>query len=462
MTVNPLRAVSRSPDRRPVLDRRRFLAGGLALATAPLAGAAALGQSSQPDVIIIGAGAAGIAAARKLAAAGITYALIEAGRRVGGRTFTDSAIFGLPFDLGANRIHFPAATEISTLGRVAGYDVARAPEAGRLYLGGKEATDSEYEGFVGAVRRAERAIVAAGDAGRDLPAARVLPDLGPWSASADFVTGPYLRGRDLADVSTVDVSHAEERELADVCRQGLGALIASLATPLTVQLDTAARSVDLNARRGVSVQTNRGTLQARMVIVAVPPTLLANGRLRILPNLPARYRTAVERIPLGAYDHIGFEWPGNPAGLRPDELVYFRTEAGRGYMLQARLAGTRLHSLDVGGDLAATLADATPGGVRAFLEEAITREFGAEAAKRIGRVHHTRWTKEPLALGAMSCAMPGAGNLRRVFLDVVASRLLFAGEHAHERLWGTVAGAWQSGERAAGQAITLLTGGKAG
>lgn len=445
------------------LNRRQLLAGGAALAASPLlASAAALGQSAQPDVVIIGAGAAGIAAARKLAAAGVSYTLIEAARRVGGRTFTDSAVFGLPFDMGANRIHFPAATEMSALGRVAGFDISPAPEAGRLYMAGKEATDPDYEGFVGAVRRAERAIVAAGDAGRDLPAARVVPDLGPWSASADFVTGPYLRGRDLAEVSTVDVSHAEERAQADVCRQGLGALVASLAAPLTVQLDTEARSIDLNARRGVSVQTNRGTLQARMAILAVPPTLIATGRLRILPNLPARYRSAVERVPLGTYDHIGFEWLGNPAGLRANELVYFRTEGAHGYVLQARLADTRLNSLDVGGALADSLADATPKAVQAFLAEAITREFGADAARRIGRVHHTRWSKEPLALGAMSCAMPGAGNMRRVFLEVIAGRLMFAGEHAHERLWGTVAGAWQSGERAAGQAMALLSGAKQG
>ncbi len=455
-----LRAVSKLPSDplshaldRP-LDRRRLLRAGAALA---LAGVpyAALGQTSQPDVIVIGAGAAGIAAARKLAEAGISYTLIEAAHRVGGRASTDSGTFGVPVDLGANRLDFPAATPLPTLGRAAGLEVTAAPEAGRLYLGGKEARDPEYEDFVGAVRRGERAIVAAGDAGRDMPATRVMPDLGPWSASARFVAGPFLRARDLEDVSTVDVAHAEERGGASVCRQGIGTLVASLATPLAVQLDTAARSVEFTSRQRVVVVTGRGSLTARFVIVAVPPSLLAAGKLRI-PQLPARQRAAVERIPLGIFNHIVFEWPGAPAGFLPDETIFFRTEGAQAYALRARLAGSALYSLEVGGRFAQNVENASPQGVRAVLAEAIAREFGADAARRIGRVHSTAWGREPLALGAMSCALPGAGNMRRAFLEVVAGRLLFAGEHAHESLWGTVGGAWQSGERAAAQVATLL------
>ncbi|WP_454918053.1 flavin monoamine oxidase family protein [Xanthobacter sediminis] len=457
MSKLPFDPLRRALDR--PLDRRRLLRAGAALAVAGVP-YAALGQASQPDVVVIGAGAAGIAAARKLAEAGVSYALIEAASRVGGRTFTDTRLFDVPFDLGASRIDFPGATPLAALGRAAGFDIARAPEAGRLYLGGKEAADSEYEDFVGAVRRAERAIVAAGDAGRDLPAARVVPDLGAWSASARFVAGPFLRGKALDQVSTVDVAHAEDRGLAEVCRQGLGALVASLAAPLTVQLDTAARSVELGGRRA-AVITGRGNLSARFVIVAVPPSVITAGKLRI-PLLPARQRAAVERITLGRFNHIAFEWPGAPSGFLPDETIHFRTNGAQGYALRARIGGTPLYSLEVGGPFAESLEDAAPEAVRAMLAEAIAREFGADAARRIGRVYATRWGKEPFALGAMSCAMPGAGNMRRAFLEVVAGRLLFAGEHAHESLWGTVGGAWQSGERAAAQVLALMTGARQG
>lgn len=452
------------PPPSPFLTRRALLAGAAGLAAAPLGAVRALGQTRGADtveVIIIGAGAAGISAARKVAEAGHSYALLEASNRVGGRARTDTQIFGVPFDMGASRIHLPGGKALAEAGRAAGFDVFTVPLPARLYLGGKEANDAEYEDFAATVRRAERAIIAAGDAGRDQAAARVLPDLGAFGPSAHFITGPYTCAKELEEVSTVDFSRAEEREGEMACRQGLGAMVAKLAAPLTVRLETQVRTVDLSGRQ-ISVQTNRGTLTGRVVILAVPPSVIASGLLRITPGLVPRYRTAVERITLGAFDRIAFELPGNPLDLKADERLFFKAATSRSTALAARIGGTDLYGFDVGGALAATLAGGPPEAARAFVRETLTQEFGAQAAAKVGRVSATRWTKEPFALGAFSCALPGAGNLRRAFTEVASGRLLFAGEHAHETLWGTLAGAWQSGERAAAQAVGLLTNPRAG
>lgn len=447
------------PDR-PFLTRRALIARGAAFAAAPLAGmtlqaSRALGQQAEADVIIIGAGAAGISAARRIAEAGRSYVLLEATNHVGGRTVTDTAQFGVPFDLGAPRLNMPAARPMAAYGRAEGLDIYRAPEGGRLYMDGREASDTDYEDFIATVRRGERAIVAAGDANRDMPAARALPDLGPFGAGARFVLGPFNCAKELDQISTVDVARSDDRESEDICRQGVGTLVAQLARPLTVRLETAARSIELGPRL-VVVQTSRGTVLGRTVIVAVPPGLIASGKLRINPSLPQRYRTAVEKITLGAFDHIGFRLPRNPAGLGVDELIYFRGDGPRGYALRARIGGSDLYSLEVGGDVALGLADAPPEAAATFLKAALTREFGADAASRVGKVFATRWSKDPWALGAFSCALPGFGNMRRAFTETVAGRLVFAGEHAHETLWGTVGGAWLSGERAARQALGLI------
>ncbi|MEP9349636.1 NAD(P)/FAD-dependent oxidoreductase [Xanthobacter sp. KR7-225] len=444
--------------------RRALLAGAAGLAAAPLGAARALGQTraaGEAEVIIVGAGAAGIAAARKVAEAGHTYALLEASNRVGGRALTDTQIFGVPFDMGASRIHLPGGKALAEAGRAAGLDVIAVPVPARLYLGGKEASDAQYEDFAATVRRAERAIIAAGDAGRDQPASRVLPDLGAFGPSAHFVTGPFACAKELDAVSTVDFSRAEEREGEMVCRQGVGAMVARLAAPLAVRLGTQVRTVDLSGRQ-VAVQTSRGTLTGRVVILAVPPSVIASGLVRITPGLVPRYRMAVERITLGAFDRIAFELPGNPLDLRPDERLFFKAASSRSYALAARIGGTDLYGFDVGGALASALADGPVEGARAFVRETLTHEFGAQVAGKLGRVSATRWTREPFALGAFSCALPGAGNLRRAFTEVASGRLLFAGEHAHESLWGTLAGAWQSGERAAAQAVAILTNPRAG
>ena len=95
------------------VDRRIFLAGSAALASAPALGAVA--ASGETDVAIIGAGAAGIAAARKVAAAGRRFALIEASDRVGGRCFTESRSFGVPYDRGAHWLHMPDLNPLAKL-----------------------------------------------------------------------------------------------------------------------------------------------------------------------------------------------------------------------------------------------------------------------------------------------------------------------------------------------------------
>ena len=87
------------------VSRRNFLAGAAALGSAPALGAPS--ASGETDVAIIGAGAAGIAAARKVAAAGRRFTLIEASDRVGGRCVTDTRTFGVPFDRGAHWVRFP-------------------------------------------------------------------------------------------------------------------------------------------------------------------------------------------------------------------------------------------------------------------------------------------------------------------------------------------------------------------
>src|SRR5262245_53150586 len=95
------------------LDRRIFLAASAALASAPALGAVA--ASGDTDVAIIGAGAAGIAAARRVAAAGRRFALIEANDRVGGRCFTETRSFGVPYDRGAHWLHMPDFNPLAKL-----------------------------------------------------------------------------------------------------------------------------------------------------------------------------------------------------------------------------------------------------------------------------------------------------------------------------------------------------------
>ena len=93
-----------------------------------------------------------------------------------------------------------------------------------------------------------------------------------------------------------------------------------------------------------------------------------------------------------------------------------------------------------------------------FAVEWLSAMFGADVKRTLRRTQVTNWNAEPWALGASSAAAPGGQWARKALMEPVRGRVYFAGEAAHETMWGTVAGAWESGERAANTVIRRLAG----
>ena len=429
------------------------MAGAAALSAAPALGA--IPASGEVEIAIVGAGAAGIAAARRVAAAGRRYALLEATGRIGGRVRSTRGKFNVPHDLGAYRLYGGARNPVLESGRAEPLRLFQPPPGRRLYVGGREARDNEYDDFTAALRSASRAIVATGEAGQDVAAARVLPELPAWQASVAFVLGPLLCSKDLEQVSTVDFARAEERVEDIACRDGLGAVLAAAARPLAVELDTAVTGVD--AERGAIVlHTARGNLRARAVVLTASTNVLTSGRIAFKPALPKRVADALAELSLGAYDRIVFELRGNPFGFRADERILFKVEDARAAALVGRVNGGELAYADVAGGFARQLAQSGDAATRAFLSEFLTTQFGAEAPGKIGTSEIVRWSAEPFVLGGFSAAAPGAAASRRLLLPPVADRLFLAGEAVHETRWGTLGGAWASGERAADAALAYV------
>src|SRR5262245_33280306 len=164
------------------LSRRSFLAASAALVAAPAVVRAQ--GSTDADVAIIGAGAAGISAARRIAAANRRSVLFEASNRVGGRCHTDPLIFGIPLDVGAHWIHRPDTGSMTGSVGTTGLDIYAAPRGQTVRVGPRNARDSELESFLTSLVRARRAIVEAGRGKNDVAAVRALPnDLGDWRAT---------------------------------------------------------------------------------------------------------------------------------------------------------------------------------------------------------------------------------------------------------------------------------------
>jgi phytoene dehydrogenase-like protein len=216
------------------VNRRAFLAGSVAVAAAPVLAA----PTVQPDfdVLIVGAGAAGIAAARRVAAAGRRFVVLEASERWGGRCFTDTRTFRIPYERGARWIYMPDLNPLAKLAVKAGLDVYPMPPGQRLRIGLRNAREGETEDFFANLLRCNRGISDAARGKGDVSCAQALPDdLGDWRPTMEFVLGNFGCGKALRDISAMDFAKSSEREVAAFCRQGLGTLVAKLAFGSPIQ-----------------------------------------------------------------------------------------------------------------------------------------------------------------------------------------------------------------------------------
>lgn len=435
------------------ISRRSFLAASAALIAAPAVHGTAV--AADVDVAIIGAGAAGIAAARRLAAAKRSFRLIEAGPRVGGRCATDTKTFGMPFDLGASWIHNPDRNPLLAT-PPKGLDVYAAPRGQSLRVGPRRARDSELESFLAAQLRTQRALVDLSKTKTDVPANRLLPkDLADWQTTMDFMFGPYAIGKELSAVSAFDLGRQVEREAESFCRQGYGTLLAALAADLPVQLSNPVSMVSWMGG-GVTVETPRGDLYARTAIVTFSTNVLAEDKIDFIPPLPKRQLDAARKLALGTRERIALDIPGNPFGLQRDDIVFEQANGTRTAAMLANVGGTSLHVVEVGGAFGRDLASKGGDALTGFARDWVSAAFGADAKKVIKRAYATGWDADPFVQGAISVAAPGASDARKILAEPLGGRVWFAGEALHETQWGTVNGAWESGARAAEAVLRKL------
>jgi monoamine oxidase len=439
------------------ITRRDFLSGAAALVATPALGqrAAVAPLPREADVVVIGAGAAGIAAARRIVAANRRVIVVEAAGQAGGRCITDNSTFDVPFDRGARWIHNPETNPMIRLARAAGLEVTPAPSGQKIRIGRRNARAGETEEFLAALVKANRAIDEASRGRIDVSCASVMPkELGDWAGTAEFVLGANFTGKDLKEVSAIDKVRAQDRNSAIACRQGLGTLVAKLGEQLPLSLSTPVSRIEWS-NRDATVQIAAGKITARAVIITVSTNVLASGNIKFAPDIPKRYLDAASKLSLGSYDHIALQMPGNPLGVARDDIIIEQSNSTRTAMLFANMGSSSLCSIDVAGSFGRDLSAQGEPAMIAFAIEWLAKMFGSDIAKAVKKSSATRWNTSPFVMGAMSSAVPGAQPSRKILTEPIGC-LYLAGEATHETLWGTVDGAWESGERAAEAALRRI------
>ncbi len=408
------------------------------------------------DVVVVGAGVAGLSAAAALRAGGASVVVLEAGSRIGGRAWTESpaALGGVAFDHGAQWLHVAESNPLVPLARCAGETVGPDKDFDdRLVIAGGPAAKAAYEAGTEAWHAAVTSCLDGPD--MSLAAAAEAVADAPWTATAESWEGAIIAAAD-ADVLSLRDWAANELDGANfVTPGGLGAMLCRMlggpANP--VRLSVAVTAIGLEAA-GVRVQSAAGDLRARACIVTVSTGVLRAERIGFSPGLPQEVLSALDGLPMGLLSKIALRSAGGSRlGLEPDSELFGRVPARGAPFLPLMMwpDDADLAIGFVGGRAAWTLAESAESAT-AFMREELVRLLGAGAARVFsGGMLATEWGTDPLFLGAYAYARPGCIEARTVLSRPVwDGRLVFAGEACvSDGKAGTVAGAYESGTSAA-------------
>lgn len=420
-------------------------------------------SSRHLDLIVIGAGMAGLKAARELQRSGLAVQILEARPRIGGRVWTSREWPELPMDLGASWIHGVDGNPITALARAAKVrTVATSYERSVAYDAmGAELRGEKRRQFERIEARVEAAIRAAESADQDQSALaavaglrHALQDEPDANRIIDFVLNSQLEqefGGSVQDLSAYWMDDGEGFDGEDhLFPDGYGQLANHLATGLSIALDEPVTRIDWSEPT-VRVTTKKRIWTADHVLITVPLGVLKAGRIAFSPALPAAKQRAISGLGMGLLNKCFLRfgeafWPKDVdwlehIGATPGhwaEWVSFERAVGAPVLLGFHAAAAA-RALEAKSD-AETVASAM---------KVLRRIFGTSIPDPIDALI-TRWASDPFALGAYSFNPVGVHpRLRDDLAASLSGRLHFAGEATERAYFSTVHGAYLSGQHAA-------------
>lgn len=404
------------------------------------------------DVVIVGAGAAGIGAARTLAGRGLKLLLVDALDRIGGRAhsirFGDWAV-----DLGCGYLHSAERNDWAVIGQGLGFTIDRSdPGWDRQYrdLGftaeEQKAAGTAFDAFVERLRTDPPVSDRAADA--------LLPGCS-WNAYAEALSA-YVNGTDLGQVSVRDylAYDAAASEANWRVREGYGALIAAaLPEGIAVRLGCPVTMID-HGGPVLRLETAAGTIGATRVIVTVPTSVLASGALAFRPALDDK-REAAAVLPLGLADKV-FLAVDRPEHVPRDAHLIGNPHSAETGSYQLQPMGLPVVEGFFGGRAAAMLERLGQAAAAAFAIDELAALLGSGIRDRLTPLGGSAWRATPWIEGGYSHALPGMADRRAMLAAPVDDRIFFAGEACSASDFSTAHGALDTGIAAARAVLATL------
>src|SRR2546426_443624 len=400
------------------------------------------------DAIIVGAGVAGLAAARRLVEAGRRVLVLEGRDRIGGRAFTDTTTFRRPFDHGCHWLHSAEENPFTRFAGAHGFVYAREAAHGGVYVNGARLSPDEDRAAVEFRERTFAAIRRAGGGGADPPVSEIID----WNhAAASYAAHAFTAkmGIEPRHASALDFANyrwiGEDRPVRD----GFGALVRRLFADVPVTLSARVRRIDLNGVRP-RVESDAGTCEASQVLVTVSTGVLRAEAIAFTPRLPDWKLRAIEALPMARAVKVGLEFDRDVTGLAGPAFLTAMTRHGHDAMdVEIWPPGWDGVTCYLDGDLAFRLEEAGESTVQEVAVETLASIFGTSIRDALRTSACTGWNRDDLTHGTYSAPRPGHADARAALGHPLDGRLFFAGEAIPVAWAGDVHGAYQSGIDAA-------------
>jgi len=435
------------------LNRRTFLSttsSTLVLPFVPLAGYAA-----DVDVIIIGAGAAGLSAARYFMRKGISFKLLEAKNRTGGRALTDTSTFGKPFDWGCTFLHNSDQNPFVDFAKTQKLAVNPVPadRHSQVWINRRQASTQQYLEIDKRQKLFEKAMADTAESGLDISLSKATGKL-PRSNYDEMIANWLMPGVDSQDASIMDWwNGAEGKDMH--CAAGYGTLVQQFANSVPVELGVEVNGVDWSGN-GVKISTSKGNITANHCIVTVSNGVLGAGMIEFTPALRKR-QSVVHGIPLARYSTVGLKFSRSKiiptrtnAWLHAldenDSHIAWAGNIGNSAVLRANIHGKTAEELEQDGK--AALIDHVIAKLKNLL--------GGDKLPDLIKADTYLWSVDPHILGTWSAASPGFGNKRKQLRYSYGKRVHFAGEACHKDMYSTCHGAMLSGAATAAKIHRIL------
>ncbi|MFX0546190.1 flavin monoamine oxidase family protein [Roseovarius sp. S1116L3] len=411
---------------------------------------------SDPKIIIVGAGAAGIGAALECAARGIPYLVLEASDRVGGRAYTAAAGLPTPWDHGCHWLHCADVNPLVEWADKLGARYSRQGDLGSNVSVWDDGALQSAETTALCSAAITRAFDAVETAGRDVPIPEVLPDASRWTPTVRLILA-LMAGDDAEGVSAEAYADYDDTDHNWPVLSGYGTLVTAMAKGLNIHTGTPVRAIHQRPD-GATVVTNEGDLEAAGVIVTASTNVLARGGIHFSDGPAADLAFALDRVPCGVYEKVAFAMDALPQELAQtrfltvqqgghDMATNFQIVPGEAPMMLCHMAGAEAHALVMAG----------PDAMIDYARGALIQAFGAQIESRITGSATTNWTNDPLVLGSYSHARPGSAAFRREMITRDTGRVAFAGEAFSPQWQATAHGAYASGRDVAAQMASKIS-----